>query len=113
MNLLQFAIKYDKYLDSLTDEYAKEFVRLKTECFWKYHWLLKKAKDKEEKEYIVCITLGLDYFKEIIRCWNNPEDFYKTHPQYEPGTKKESLYNANFVKVIQENKKRSHHENNY
>ena len=108
VSLLMFAKEVDEYLDGLTTNYASEFVRLKTIAFFGYHWFEVKKKNGDiEYDYLICISLGTDYFKKIIKYWDNPESFYSPeNPQYEPGTKGFATYNKNFVELLKLNKNR-------
>jgi hypothetical protein len=108
MKLLEFALQSQKYLDSIKGkEFAPEFVRLRTESFHKYHWKLNK---KGEKEYIVTISTGLDYFNYVIKYWDNPNDFSPVPKT--PKTKNDNMikedvnYVNNFIEVLKINKNR-------
>ena len=109
MNLLEFAIQYQKYLDDIKgNEFAPEFVRLRTESFRKYHWKLNK---KGEKEYIITISLGLEYFNNIIKYWDNPQNFGPV--PITPKTKNDTMdkddidYVENFIEMLKINKERN------
>lgn len=103
MDLLEFAIQTQEYLDSINNNsFAKEFVRLRCESFRNYHWYLN---NKKEKQYLVTISLGLDYFKTIIKYWNEPEKFISDQNII---IDKEYDYNINFVEVLNLNKHRSY-----
>ena len=106
MNLLEFAIQSQKYLDTIKGkEFAPEFVRLRVESFHNYHWKLNK---KGEKEYIVTISTGLDYFNTIIKFWDNPNEFdISTSKTKDDEMSKDDInYVNNFIEVIKINKNR-------
>ena len=108
MNLLEFAKQSQKYLDTLKGkEFAPEFVRLRVESFHKCHWKLDK---KGEKDYIVIISLGLDYFNNIIKYWDKSNDFnpvsLSLKTKNDNMSKEDINYVNNFIEVLKINKNR-------
>ena len=109
-NLLQYAKDAEKYLNSLTKNYASEYVRMHSEMFNKYFYeeFLNK-KGIIERNYLVCITMGLDNFKNVIKYWDNPVQFLKDSKTDDKDF--DSYYIDNFIKVINSNKQRLLKEN--
>lgn len=101
-NLLEFSIEAEKYLDSITDNFAVEFLRIKSEAFNIYQWeeIIDK-KGNSNRDYIVTISLGLEFFKNIIKYWDTPDDFMIDKEKTEGDD-----YNMNFVKFLKVNKER-------
>ena len=116
MNLLEFSIQSQKYLNTLTGkEYALECIRLHEESFFKYHWykytIKRNKKEEEITDYLVCISLGLEYFNTIIKYWDNPDKYLEDikkdkEKDKEKEEEADDTYNKNFVEMLKNNKNR-------
>lgn len=85
MNLLKFAKHIQNILDTCeSKDFAKIFVEAKSESFRKYH-----------NGMIISTAHGVNFFKNVIQFWDNPE-LYCNKP--------EQTYEYNFVKIIKNNK---------
>ena len=85
MNLLEYSLHIQKNLnDCPPKDYAKIFVNAKQEAFHKYN-----------NGIITSSSHGINFFKNIIQYWDNPES-YCNEPK--------NIYEYNFVKLIQNNK---------
>lgn len=85
MNLLEYAIQIQYNLDNcIPKEFAQLFIKAKTECFHLY-----------QKGLINSSSHGIDFFKNIINFWENPDSYCNDE---------KNTYEYNFVKLLKQNK---------
>ncbi len=85
MNLLEFAIEAEKQLNTpgLGVNFASLYLELRCESYNKFHTLYENgtgtpSKDPENPNLgiILSSSHGIDYFKNIIKYWDNPQSYY-------------------------------------
>jgi len=85
MNLLEHAIQIQNNLDNcMPKEFARLFIMAKDEFFHLYN-----------KGLINSSSHGIDYFKNIINYWDNPDSYCDDE---------KNIYEYNFVKLLKQNK---------
>jgi hypothetical protein len=90
MTLLEFAQETQKLLDaSAPKEFAKLFVSKKSEYFNKF------AGGK-----VMSSSHGIDFFKNVIKFWDDPRSYYGKAKPKDP----KQDYEYQFVMLLEENK---------
>ncbi len=117
MNLLEFAIEAEKQLNTpgLGANFASLYLKLRCESYNKFHTLYEngtgtpsKDPDNLNKGIILSSSHGIDYFKNIIKYWENPLSYYtpKNHKTNKPITLKSPSqivhgdYEQEFVRLL-------------
>lgn len=85
MNLLEFAIEAEEKLNTpgLRTKFASLYLELRGESWNKFHTLYESgtstpSKDPENpnRGIVLSSSHGIDYFKNIIKYWDNPSSYY-------------------------------------
>ncbi len=85
MNLLEFAISAEDQLNNLLpgQKFASLYIQLRCESWHKFHSLYEsgtgtpsKDKDNPSLGIVLSSSHGIDYFKNIIKYWDNPSSYY-------------------------------------
>lgn len=85
MNLLEYSIQTQNLLDNCNPkDYAKLFIEAKLKCYDLYY-----------KGIINSSSHGIDFFKNVIKFWDNPDSYCNNE---------KNTYEYNFVKILKQNK---------
>lgn len=85
MNIFEFAIEAEKKLNTpgLGAKFASLYIQLRLESYSRFHTLYESgtgtpSKDPENpnRGIVLSSSHGIDYFKNVIKYWDNPSSYY-------------------------------------